>query len=251
VPAPRAPKRAAARTAQPRRTGLRPPTIKAGHAAPATVNIAEVVRRLRRTAPAWNPTAIAALTARTSDPFRVLIACILSLRTQDTTTGPAAARLFALADTPEVMLRLSPARIARTIYPVGFYRTKARVIRDISRDLLAHHGGRVPDDIDQLLTLKGVGRKTANLVVTIGFGKPGICVDTHVHRISNRLGYVRTRTPEETEMALRATLPRRYWIGFNDLLVSFGQNVCTPLSPHCSTCPVRVLCRRVGVTTSR
>ena len=251
MPAPRAPKRAAARTAQPRRTGLRPPTINAGHAAPETVNIAEVVRRLRRTAPAWNPTAIAALTARTSDPFRVLIACILSLRTQDTTTEPAAARLFALADTPEVMLRLSPARIARTIYPVGFYRTKARVIRDISRDLLAHHGGRVPDDIDQLLALKGVGRKTANLVVTIGFGKPGICVDTHVHRISNRLGYVRTRTPEETEMALRATLPRRYWIGFNDLLVSFGQNVCTPLSPHCSTCPVRVLCRRVGVTTSR
>ena len=251
MPAPRAPKRAAARTAQPRRTGLRPPTINAGHAAPETVNIAEVVRRLRRTAPAWNPTAIAALTARTSDPFRVLIACILSLRTQDTTTEPAAARLFALADTPEVMLRLSPARIARTIYPVGFYRTKARVIRDISRDLLAHHGGRVPDDIDQLIALKGVGRKTANLVVTIGFGKPGICVDTHVHRISNRLGYVRTRTPEETEMALRATLPRRYWIGFNDLLVSFGQNVCTPLSPHCSTCPVRVLCRRVGVTTSR
>jgi endonuclease-3 len=181
----------------------------------------------------------------------VLIACILSLRTQDTTTGPAAARLFALADTPERMLGLTPRRIERAIYPVGFYRTKARVVRDISRDLLARFGGRVPDDIDALLTLKGVGRKTANLVVTMGYGKPGICVDTHVHRISNRLGYVRTRTPEETEMALRAKLPRRYWIGYNDLLVGFGQNVCTPLSPRCSSCPVHAWCRRIGVTSSR
>jgi len=241
---------AADRAATPRRS---PPTRRqSGHAAPvATTDIAEIVRRLRRTAPAWNPTAIAALTARASDPFRVLVACILSLRTQDRTTEPAAARLFALADTPEAMQHLRAARIARVIYPVGFYRTKARVIRDICRELLTRFGGRVPDDIDALLTLRGVGRKTANLVRTIGFGKPGICVDTHVHRISNRLGYVRTRTPDETEMALRATLPRRYWIGFNDLLVSFGQNVCTPISPHCSTCPVRALCRRVGVTTSR
>ena len=181
----------------------------------------------------------------------MLIACILSLRTQDTTTGPAAARLFAVADTPTAMLALPAARIARLIYPVGFYRTKARVIRDICRDLLERFEGRVPDDIDALLTLKGVGRKTANLVVTMGYGKPGICVDTHVHRISNRFGYVHTRDPEATEMALRARLPRRFWIGYNDLLVSFGQNVCTPLSPHCSTCPVRTLCRRVGVTSYR
>jgi endonuclease-3 len=187
----------------------------------------------------------------TRDPFRVLVACILSLRTQDTTTGPAAARLFALAGTPVAMLRLSSRRIARTIYPVGFYRTKARVIRAICRDLLGRYHGRVPDDIDTLLALPGVGRKTANLVVTMGYGKPGICVDTHVHRISNRLGWVRTRTPEETETALRARLPRRYWIDLNDLLVSFGQNVCLPLSPRCSTCPVRPLCRRVGVRRSR
>jgi endonuclease III len=185
------------------------------------------------------------------DPFRVLIACILSLRTQDTTTGPAAARLFAVADTPDAMRRLTARRIARLIYPVGFYRTKARVILGLCRDLLERFGGRVPDDIDALLTLKGVGRKTANLVVTMGFNKPGICVDTHVHRISNRLGYVRTRQPDETEMALRGRLPRRFWIGYNDLLVGFGQNVCTPLSPHCSTCPVNALCRRVGVTSSR
>jgi endonuclease III len=181
----------------------------------------------------------------------VLIACILSLRTQDTTTGPAAARLFAVADTPPAMLALPASRIARLIYPVGFYRTKARVIVGICRDLLERFDGRVPDTIDELLTLNGVGRKTANLVVTMGFGKPGICVDTHVHRISNRLGYVRTRTPEETETALRAKLPRRFWIGYNDLLVAFGQNVCTPISPRCSTCPVRPLCRRVGVTSHR
>ena len=156
-----------------------------------------------------------------------------------------------MADTPAVMLRLTPRQIEKLIFPVGFYRTKARVILGICRDVLGRFGGRVPDEIDELLTLKGVGRKTANLVVTMGYGKPGICVDTHVHRISNRLGYVRTRTPEETEMALRAKLPRRYWIGYNDLLVSFGQNVCAPISPRCSVCPVKPLCRRVGVTTSR
>jgi endonuclease-3 len=187
----------------------------------------------------------------TGDPFRVLVACILSLRTQDTTTGPAAARLFARAATPRAIRALSTRRIAALIYPVGFYRTKARVILGICDDLIARFGGRVPDTLDELLTLKGVGRKTANLVVTMGFNKPGICVDTHVHRISNRLGYVSTRTPEETEMALRDRLPRRYWIGYNDLLVGFGQNVCTPISPRCSTCPVSRLCRRVGVTTAR
>jgi endonuclease III len=210
-----------------------------------------VIRRLRRTRPGWNPTALAEVAEQSRDPFQVLIACLLSLRTQDTTTGPAAARLFALARTPSTMLQLSARRIERTIYPVGFYRTKARVILRISRDLLQRFRGSVPDDLEALLSLPGVGRKTANLVVTMGYGKPGICVDTHVHRISNRLGWVRTKSPEETEMALRARLPRCYWIELNDLLVSFGQNVCTPLSPRCSTCPVRELCRRVGVTTSR
>src|SRR5207237_10109854 len=136
----------------------------------------------------------------------------------------AAHALRAAAAAPEAVLKLPPRRIARLIYPVGFYRTKARVILGICRDLLERFGGRVPDTIDELLTLNGVGRKTANLVVTMGYGKPGICVDTHVHRISNRLGYVRTRTPEETEMALRARLPRRYSLGYNDLLVSFGHN---------------------------
>jgi endonuclease-3 len=215
------------------------------------VSIGHTINRLRRAAPRWRVTALAEVAAQRPDPFRVLVACLLSLRTKDETTGPAAARLFAKADTPEGIRRLSPRAIERVIYPVGFYRTKARVLREVSRDLLARFDGRVPDDLDALLTLKGVGRKTANLVVTQGFNKPGICVDVHVHRISNRWGYVRTRTPEETEMALRRLLPRRYWIGYNDLLVSFGQNVCLPVSPRCSVCPVRRGCPRRGVIRSR
>jgi endonuclease-3 len=226
--------------------------LRAAVRAPMTAEaIGPVVRALRRHVRAWRPTVVAEVAAVERDPFRVLIACLLSLRTQDTTTGPAAERLFALADTPRAMLRRDARTIERAIFPVGFYRTKARVILGICRDLLARFGGRVPDDLDALLTLKGVGRKTANLVVTVGFGKPGICVDTHVHRISNRLGFVRTRTPEQTEMALRAKLPARYWIELNDLLVTHGQNVCRPLSPLCSRCPVRAACHRVGVVTSR
>ena len=215
------------------------------------MSISQRIRTLRRLSPTWRVTALAEVAVQWHDPFRVLVACLLSLRTKDETTGPAAARLFALADTPEAMRRLSPHTIERAIYPVGFYRTKARVLRDVSRDLIERFGGSVPDDIDALLTLKGVGRKTANLVVTQGFNKPGICVDVHVHRISNRWGYVSTRTPEETEMALRRRLPRRYWIGYNDLLVSFGQNICLPVSPYCSRCPIRAGCPRKGVVRSR
>jgi endonuclease III len=215
------------------------------------VSIGRVIARLRREAPRWRPTAIAEVTERARDPFRVLIACLLSLRTKDETTGPASERLFALADTPGTMLRLDPNQIERAIFPVGFYHTKARVILGVCQDLIARFGGQVPASIDQLLTLKGVGRKTANLVVTMGFNKPGICVDTHVHRISNRLGYVRTKSPEKTETALRTKLPRRYWIGYNDLLVSFGQNICLPVSPRCSRCPVGGWCPRIGVKRSR
>jgi endonuclease-3 len=217
----------------------------------SAAEIGAVIRMLRRRAPSWRPTAVAEVAAEHPDPFRVLIACLLSLRTQDATTREASERLFRVAHTPTAMLRLSPARISRLIFPVGFYRTKARAIRQISRDLIERFGGAVPDEIDALLTLKGVGRKTANLVVTIGFAKPGICVDIHVHRISNRLGFVRTKSPDQTELALRAKLPRRYWIGYNDLLVAFGQNVCRPLSPHCSRCPVARWCRRVGVGRTR
>jgi endonuclease III len=211
-----------------------------------------LIARLERAAPSWNTTALAAVAQETGrDPFRILISCLLSLRTKDETTGPAAARLFALADTPAGILALPPRTIERAIFPVGFYRTKARVLHRVCRDLLERFAGRVPSDLDALLTLHGVGRKTANLVVTFAFGLPGICVDTHVHRISNRLGFVRTRTPDETEQALRRCLPRRHWIGLNDLLVSFGQNICRPTSPHCSQCPVHGLCPRVGVRRAR
>jgi endonuclease-3 len=211
-----------------------------------------VIARLAGDAPTWRRTSLAAIAEATGqDPFRILIGCLLSLRTRDETTAVASARLFARAATPRAMLALAPRTIARTIFPVGFYRTKARVLRAVSRELLERFGGQVPADLDALLTLPGVGRKTANLVVTTGFNRPGICVDTHVHRISNRLGFIRTRTPEETEQALRAKLPRRHWIGLNDLLVAFGQNLCQPLSPRCSDCPVAGLCHRVGVRHSR
>ncbi len=214
-------------------------------------DIHEAVAILRKSVLQWQTPAVTIVSQREGDPFKVLISCILSLRTQDRTTAAASARLFALAGTPAAMLDLSEDAIAQAIYPAGFYRTKARTIRDICAALLADFGGRVPDELDELLKLKGVGRKTANLVVTLGFGKPGICVDTHVHRICNRWGYVRTKAPEQTECALRAKLPRDYWLIINDLLVTFGQNQCTPISPRCSTCPLLHLCDRVGVTKSR
>lgn len=185
------------------------------------------------------------------DPFVILISTLLSLRTKDEVTEAASLRLFHLATTPQAMLALSESRIAQAIYPVGFYRHKAATIREVCRTLLDRFAGRVPDDLDTLLTLKGVGRKTANLVVGLGFNKPAICVDTHVHRISNRLGYVCTRSPEETEFALRAKLPKAYWLDYNTLLVAFGRRTCRPLSPLCSTCPVARYCDRVGVGKSR
>ena len=214
--------------------------------------MSRVVGRLRKAAPGWRTTALAEVADATArDPFRILIGCLLSLRTRDETTGPASARLFVLADTPQAMLRLTRSRIERAIFPVGFYRTKARVIERVCRTLVERSGGQVPSDLDALLELHGVGRKTANLVVTYAFGLPGICVDTHVHRISNRLGFVRTPTPERTEWALRRKLPQRHWIELNDLLVAFGQNICQPLSPRCSVCPVAAHCHRVGVGRSR
>ncbi len=213
--------------------------------------IHEAVRLLREAVRQWRTPAVTIVSQREGDPFKVLISCILSLRTQDRTTAAASERLFALAGTPAAMAELDAETIEKAIYPVGFYRVKAVQIREIARVLLDRYGGRVPDDLDELLKLKGVGRKTANLVVTLGFGKPGICVDTHVHRICNRWGYLATKTPEETEFALRAKLPREYWLVINDLLVTFGQNQCHPVSPRCSTCPLRHLCERVGVAKSR
>jgi len=216
-----------------------------------SADIHRIIRTLQRTSRQWNPTAVSAVAQDSRDPFQVLISCLISLRTKDAVTAEASARLFRLARTPDGMRELPVARIARAIYPAGFYRTKANTIKGISRTLLEKHDGRVPDDLETLLTLKGVGRKTANLVLTVGYGKPGICVDTHVHRISNRLGIVKTKTPEQTETALRQVLPSRYWILLNDLLVTFGQNVCKPISPLCSACPVNTLCPQIGVGKHR
>ena len=214
-------------------------------------NIDQVVKILHRDLKGLPDPSVTLVGKRWKSPFLVLISCILSLRTKDQTTLPASERLFKLADTPEKMLKLSSKQIEESIYPVGFYRTKAKNILNICRDLLDWFDGRVPDDLETLLMFKGVGRKTANLVLTEGFGKLGVCVDTHVHRISNRLGYVHTKTPEETEMALRKKLPEKYWIEFNALLVTWGQNVCKPISPLCSRCGIRRLCKREGVTLSR
>ncbi len=213
--------------------------------------IHEAVAILLEAVKKWRSPAVTIVSRRERDPFKVLISCILSLRTQDRTTAAASQRLFTLADTPQLMAELDREAVEGAIYPVGFYRNKAAQILEICRVLLERYGGRVPDEIDELLKFKGVGRKTANLVVTLGFGKPGICVDTHVHRICNRWGYVRTKGPEETEFVLRDKLPGQYWLSINDLLVTFGQNQCLPVSPRCSTCPVRHLCERVGVTKSR
>lgn len=209
------------------------------------------IRILRRHVPQWETPIVTLMAETYRNPFRVLISCILSLRTQDSTTAQASHRLFALADSPDAMIKLTARKIEKAIYPVGFYRTKAKIIRQICAVLLRDYGGKVPDDIDELLKFKGVGRKTANLVVTLGYRKPGICVDTHVHRISNRWGYVRTKNPQETEFALREKLPKPYWIEYNDLLVSFGQHLCRPISPICSGCPVKRYCDRNGVTASR
>ena len=185
------------------------------------------------------------------DPYLILVSCILSLRTQDKTTTQASQRLFKLADSPRKMLKLSKARIQRLIYPVGFYRNKAKVILDLSRKIIQDYRGQVPRTLEELLTFKGVGRKTANLVLGLGFGIPAICVDTHVHRISNRLGWVKTKEPAQTEEALQKILPRRYWIDLNTALVTFGQNICLPISPHCSRCSVKKNCKRIGVLKSR
>lgn len=185
------------------------------------------------------------------DPFKVLISCILSLRTQDRTTGNASERLFKLASTPQELSKLPVNKIEKAIYPVGFYRVKAKRIKEMSREIVRKYNSRVPDEIDELLKLKGVGRKTANLVVTLGYNKPGICVDTHVHRITNRWGYVKTKTPEKTEFALREKLPKKYWLEINGLLVAFGQGICKPISPLCSRCSINSYCERIGVIRFR
>jgi endonuclease-3 len=178
------------------------------------------------------------------DPFQILISALLSARTQDATTLAASTRLFATARTPEAMAKLSVRQIEKLIYPVSFYRNKAEFVKETSRILVRAFGGRVPSTLEELITLPGVGRKTANLVLILAFrSKSNICVDIHVHRIANRLGWVRTRTPEETEQALYATVPRRWWPVINLYLVTWGQNTCRPVYPRCHECAISRDCQ--------
>ena len=178
------------------------------------------------------------------DPYLVLIACILSLRTNDRTTYPATLRMLKLAKTPKEMKKVKEEELAKAIYPVGFYANKAKQIIELSRIIDEELEGKVPDDIEELCKFNGVGRKTANLVLSEGFQKPAICVDVHVHRIFNRLGYIKTKTPEETEFELRKKLPQKYWIDINSLLVTHGQNVCKPIKPCCNICPIEEFCKK-------
>jgi len=213
--------------------------------------VRELVRRLEEFRSSCRVTTLVAEQESSRSPYRLLVACIISLRTKDEVTSAASRRLFALADNVDLLADLEEDRIAQAIYPAGFYNTKARQLRQIAAILRDDFGGEVPATEADLLALPGVGRKTANLVLGLGFGKPAICVDTHVHRISNRLGLVRTKTPEQTERALTGVLPRDLWIPINDLLVTFGQNRCHPISPRCVSCVLANLCPRIGVTRSR
>lgn len=194
---------------------------------------------------------VSQISQMTDSPYSVLISTVISLRTKDEVTLAASKRLFALAADPQGMLGLSLQEIEQAIYPAGFYRTKAKNIRKISEILLEQYQGKVPNDQHSLLALPGVGIKTANLTLNLGFGVEAICVDTHVHRISNRMGWISTKTPEESEKALQLVMPRRHWIPLNELLVSYGQHICTALSPFCSICPVSSSCRQIGVKKHR
>ena len=179
------------------------------------------------------------------DPYLVLIGCILSLRTNDKTTYPATLRMLELAKTPQEMMGVSVDKLAKAIYPVGFYENKAKQIVELSRQIAEELDGKVPDEIEDLIKFNGVGRKTANLVLAKGFNKPAICVDVHVHRIFNRLGYIKTKNPEETEFALREKLPLKHWIDINTLIVTHGQNICKPQKPLCNTCPISEYCQKI------
>ncbi|WP_028950082.1 endonuclease III domain-containing protein [Sulfurihydrogenibium subterraneum] len=202
----------------------------------------KVLNILKKESKNWNAPVVAFMGRTENNPYKVLIATILSLRTKDQTTALASDRLFKVADTPEKMVKLSEEEIAKLIYPVGFYKNKAKTIKEISKIILERYGGKVPDNLEDLLSLKGVGRKTANLVLSEGYGKPAICVDVHVHRISNRLGLVKTKTPEETEFKLMEISPKKYWRDINWVLVAFGQTICKPVKPMCDKCPVSKFC---------
>lgn len=195
----------------------------------------------------WRAPIVSLISSRTKDPYQILLSTILSLRTKDAVTARATEKLLRAAKTPYAIIELSEDDISHLIYPVGFYHTKAKNILLIAKILIEKYDGNVPDDLERLLQLPGVGRKTANLVLNEGFGKSAICVDTHVHRISNRWAFVRTKTPEKTEFSLMKILPKKWWIDYNRLLVAFGQTICKPVKPNCRKCPISYFCPKTGV----
>ena len=213
-------------------------------------NIVEGLKKLKKAVRKFRTPSVTVI-AKKNDPFAVLVSCIISLRTRDEVTELASARLFTLAKLPAELLELSNSKIEKAIYPAAFYRNKTKSLKELCQVLVKEYSGKVPDQLEELLKLKGVGRKTANLTLILGHNKPGICVDIHVHRISNRWGYVKTKSPDETEMVLREILPKRFWKGYNDLLVSFGQNLCKPVSPYCGSCPIEDQCPKIGVNRFR
>ncbi len=189
--------------------------------------------------------------AQTKDPFKIILTTILSARTKDQTTASVLPNLFKKVKKPADLNKLTESQISKLIYPVGFYKTKAKHLKLLPKVLKEEFDNVLPSDVDSLTKLPGVGRKTANLVVAVGFHKPAICVDVHVHRISNRLGYIKTKDPFDTEMTLRKVLDKKYWQTYNSILVAFGQHLCKPVSPHCSICPVKKYCKQVGVKNHR
>ena len=218
---------------------------------PARDHLEQIVATLQDHVQGSPLPSVSAVAERKSDPFHILVSTMISLRTKDEVTSGASERLLSRAPTAQALARLGRKQIAELIYPAGFYNTKAQNLKTVAEVLVSRYDGRVPESMEQLLQLPGVGRKTANLVRNLGYGLDGICVDTHVHRISNRLGWVQTKTPEQTESALEKLLPRKFWIPINELLVRFGQSVCAPVSPFCSRCPIGQNCPRIGVQRSR
>lgn len=219
---------------------------------PKPKNIDKIIKLLKKQTKHFENPISTEIGEKTRSPFKVLISCILSLRTKDTTTGPAAKRLFNLADNPTDMLKLSKKQIEKAIFPVGFYPTKAKYIKQTCKSLINNHNSKVPKKEEELLKLSGIGRKCMGIVMCYGFNKNShIPVDTHVFKIVNRLGWVKTKTPEKTEIALTKIIPKKYWHDLNNLLVAHGQNICVPISPFCSKCPIRKYCKRIGVKKSR
>ena len=208
----------------------------------------KVLKILHEEAKNWDVPVVQLVSKRGNSPFRVLVSTVLSSRTQDKVTGEASEQLMKVADTPDKLLKLSEKQIQKLIYPVGFYRVKARNLKKLAEILVEKYNGEVPSDREELMSLPGVGRKTANLVRSVAFGIPDICVDTHVHRITNRLGIVHSKTPLQTEHQLKKKLPENTWKSLNRVLVAFGQAVCKPIKPLCSECPVERYCEKIGVT---